>query len=246
MVARYLAREYAMTTYKVFNGNNVATKVSDDDLERAALATGPLATELCNAAALAKRHDLTSRLKQTVAEGASRLQKLAAARALLALDCKDAVGVLDAASADPQDKICATMLRAISLRLRGTGEFERAFEGSADPELAGFLVSVYTGVGLDLTLADARFLVAALAAYLDRSLPWIKHMPADEWRNDLYIVLEVLTRPASVLLLQTAEAEPIRRPLLEQLTRVSSSRAGGDEKRMAKKLLASLEPALCR
>src|SRR5205814_953074 len=72
----------AMTVYKVFNSNNAVTKVSDEDLDRATAGSGPLPTELANAAGLAGRRDLLPRLHKTL--GASqRLQKLAAARALL-------------------------------------------------------------------------------------------------------------------------------------------------------------------
>ena len=227
-----------MTVYRVFNANNVVAKVSDEDLDRAAAASGPLSTELANAAALAGRQDLSSRLLETLAAG-PRPQKLAAARALLELREPRAGALLETRAAEEGDEVVKRLFTAIRLRLQGIDELRRAFEDSGNPELAGLIPSMYSRLQT-LDEQDAAFLVEALGAYLDTKHGWIEAESQDEWRNAVFILLEALQRGAASSVLGRPGLTAARQELRVLLERVSSSRADRDGKAAAKKLLAQL------
>jgi hypothetical protein len=227
-----------MTVYRVFNTNNVVAKVSDEDLDRAAAGSGALPTELANAAALAGRRDLTSRLFETLAAG-PRPQKLAAARALLELREPTASALLEARAAEDSDEVVKRLFTAISLRLRGIEELRRAFEDSANPQLAGLIPSMYSRLQT-LDEQDAAFLVEALGAYLHTKHGWIEAESQDEWRNAVFILLEALQRAAASSVLASPGLTAARQELRELLDRVSSSRADRDGKAAAKKLQTQL------
>jgi len=71
--------------YAAFNGDGVSVLVSESDLDAAARVDAPLSTELADAAAQARRTDLIGQLRASL-DGGDRAQKLAAAKALLAMD----------------------------------------------------------------------------------------------------------------------------------------------------------------
>jgi hypothetical protein len=228
-----------MTVYRVFNVNNVVAKVSDEDLDRAAAGTGALPTELANAAALAGRRDLTPRLLETLAAG-PRVQKLAAARALLELREPAAARLLETRAAEEGDDIVKGLFTAIRLRLRGVDELRQAFEDAANPQLAGLIPSMYNRLQT-LDEQDAAFLVEALGAYLHSKHDWIEAESQDDWRNAVFILLEALQRAAASGVLGRPALAPARQELRVLLGGVRSSRADRDGKAAAKTLLAQLE-----
>ncbi len=79
-----------MQIYAAFNGDGVSVLVSESDLDAAARVDAPLSTELADAAAQARRTDLIGQLRASL-DGDDRARKLAAAKALLALDDRAAV-----------------------------------------------------------------------------------------------------------------------------------------------------------
>lgn len=216
-----------MAVYEVFNQNNVLTKVTDADLEEAERTIAPLPTHLVNAAGAARRRALTPHLHATL-EGGNRRQKLAAARALLALADHEAIPVLERLSGEEADAVVSGIFHATSLRLHGPEALHAAFcDPGAAGELKGFMLSIYPGI-FDLSDGDTAFLLCALDAYLEGCQAWIKSLGRDMWRNDVYIIVTTLTRRAPI-----AAGEPQVR-LRDLLTRVSRSKADADSKREAK------------
>lgn len=217
-----------MNTYRVFNENNVLVEVTPQQLDDAAAASGPLPTHLANAAGPAKRRDLIGRLHVTLG-AAARRNKLAAARALLALADRDAAGLLRERSASETDAIVANVFRGIALRLDGVEPLRRAFAaGDDDPQLAGALASVYNGA-FELVPADMEFLLEAITAYTANAKRWIAAMSRDEWRSDLYVLVKALGRGMPLI------GDPAR--ARTTLSQVVSSRADRDTKKEAQKLL---------
>jgi hypothetical protein len=131
-----------MTTYKVFNANNVQKTISDEQLDAAACETGPLLTELANAAARARRHDLAARLIATPSVG-PRLQRLAASNALLELQHTDAAATLEALAKSETDGVVAGLFRATALRLQGVDLLSSAWQHADDPQLCALIPSLY-------------------------------------------------------------------------------------------------------
>jgi hypothetical protein len=218
----------AMMTYRVFNQNNALVAVSTRELDDAAAGHGALPTHLANAAGTARRHDLVSRLRETLTV-TDRRNKLAAARSLLALGDVDSVPMILEAAAGDEDEIAANVFRALAKRIEGVDSVRRAFaNGDEDPATAGAIASIYSGT-FDLTRDDADFLVEAIDAYLAGTRAWVKGMDRDEWRSDLYILVRALAR-ASVPPLNDPRARAV-------LARVADSRADRDTKKEAKTLL---------
>jgi hypothetical protein len=230
-----LARR-TMRTYLVFNQKNVQCKVSDEDLERAASEDGPLATHLANAAAAARFHPLRKRLQQTLSEP-PRLQKLAAARALLALADQDSSSLLRERAAEEKDAVVANLFLALALRLEGVEALRAAFEaGEVSPELARCAVSVYNGQ-FDITSGDVEFLTAALDAYLDATRGWFRSLRLDLWQNGVYLLVHAATSE-TVSQVLASHREPASWARLRQvMTRVTTSRADRDAKAAAKRWL---------
>lgn len=217
-----------MTTYPVFNENNVLVEVTTQQLDDAAADGDALPTHLANAAGAAKRRDLIGRLRVTLG-AAARRNKLAAARALLALDDRDAAGLLRERSAGEADAIVASVFRGIALRLDGIESLRRSFAaGDEDPPLAGALASVYNGV-FDLAPADLEFLLEAITAYTANEKRWIAGMSRDEWRSDLYVLVKALGRGMALI------GDRIR--ARTALSQIVASRADRDTKKEAQKLL---------
>jgi len=236
-VSEKVPRVDDMNVYKVFNEHGAAVKVSDEDLDSARAGTGPLTTQLANAAGVAKRHDLAPRLRATLA-GPDRQQKLAAAYSLLAMAGPDSATLNQLAAAEADD-VCAGMFAAIALRMEGLEPFRRAFDEGTTASIAGWLISVYNGP-MDLTAGDVGFLVDALAAYLDKTLEWIAALSAEIWRSDVYLVLDALSREQATALLGREQMVATRVRLAELLVQIKASRADGDSKALAKSLVAKL------
>jgi hypothetical protein len=220
-----------MHTYRVFNDNTALVEVTQQQLDEAVAGRDALPTHLANAAGAARRRDLIGRLRATLGV-AGRLNKLAAARALLALDDRAAGDLLRERAAVEADEIVASMFRAIALRLEGVEPVRRAFAaGDADPALSGALASIYNGA-FDLVPGDVEFLLDAIAAYTANSRPWIANMDRDEWSSDLYVLVKALARGATLI-----EARERARSVLSQ---VVASRADRDTKDEVRKLLANM------
>lgn len=221
-----------MAMYRVFNDRNVLTSVSTEELDLASRESGPMATHLVNAAALAQRHDLIGRIRASLRDG-ERRRKLAAARALLALNAVDALSLLQQVAVEETDSVVASICRVIALRLRGAEVLRNAFESDQTPEeIAGFIASVYNG-RFELTVADIDFLVIALAAYLDKSRPWITAMKKAEWQNDVYLLVRALCGDAA----QAVLSGDTRSRAQSVLSRVPDSPADHDSKTAARKWL---------
>jgi len=103
--------------YEAFNGDGVSVVVTDTDLDHAARDSGPLTTELANAAAQARRADLIDNLRRSL-DGDDRARKLAAAKALLALNDRPSGELLRSLSATDTDPVVAKSFIAIATRLR--------------------------------------------------------------------------------------------------------------------------------
>ncbi len=220
-----------MTSYRVFNENNVLVEVTPQQLDEAAARGGALPTHLANAAGAAKRRDLIGQLRVTLS-AAARRNKLAAARALLALNDRDSALLLRERAADEADAIVANVFRGIALRLDGVEPLRQAFAaGESDPELAGAIASVYNGK-FDLAPADLEFLLEAITSYTANAARWIADMSRDEWDSDLYVLVAALGR-GMALVSDRNHARTI-------LSQVVASRVDCDTKEEAKKLLDEL------
>ena len=203
-----------MAIYEAFNGNGVSVVVSDADLDAAARDGGPLTTELADAAAQAQRTDLVERLRRSL-DGTDRARKLAAAKALLALNDRSARSLLESLAASEPDTVVAKSFAAVATRLRGPQAALQLFDHpDTDPQLARLLVSNYNS-HLRLEAGDIRFLVTALRHYLARSLPWLTELPSDIWDNGVYLIVNALSNDAAVRLLRADEAD--RSTLLQLL-----------------------------
>ena len=203
-----------MAIYEAFNGNGVSVVVSDADLDAAARDGGPLTTELADAAAQAQRADLVERLRRSL-DGTDRARKLAAAKALLALNDRSARRLLESLAASEPDTVVAKSFAAVATRLRGPQAALQLFDHpDTDPQLARLLVSNYNS-HLRLEAGDIRFLVTALRHYLTRSLPWLTELPSDIWDNGVYLIVNALSNDAAVRLLRADEAD--RSALLQLL-----------------------------
>ena len=203
-----------MSIYEAFNSDGVSVVVSDVELDRAARDGGPLSTELVDAAAQARRTDLVEQLRLSL-DGAERARKLAAAKALLALNDRSARSLLESLAASEPDTVVAKSFTAVATRLRGPQAALQLFDHpDTDPQLARLLVSNYNS-HLRLEAGDIRFLVTALRHYLTRSLPWLPQLPSDIWDNGVYLIVNALSNDAAVRLLRADEAD--RSALLQLL-----------------------------
>lgn len=190
-----------MAIYEAFNSNGVSVVISDVDLDEAARDGGPLSTELADAAAQARRSDLVEQLRRSL-DGADRARKLAAAKALLAMDDRGAGALLEALAASESDAVVAKSFTAVATRLRGPQAALELFENpDTDPQLARLLVSNYNS-HLPLQPGDIRFLVVALQHYLARSLPWLTTLRADIWDNGVFLIVNALSNDGAVRLLR--------------------------------------------
>ncbi|HTI77211.1 MAG TPA: hypothetical protein VL634_19585 [Mycobacterium sp.] len=206
-----------MAIYEAFNSNGVSVVVSDVDLDRVARSGGPLSTELADAAAQARRTDLVERLRGSL-DGADRARKLAAAKALLALDDRDAAALLTSLAAAEPDAVVAKSFIAVATRLGGPRAALQVFENpDTDPKLARLLVSNYNS-HLHLEIGDVQFLTVALRHYLARGLPWLATLRADMWDNGVFLIVNALSNDGAVRLLRDDEAE--RSTLLHLLAAV--------------------------
>jgi hypothetical protein len=187
--------------YEAFNSNGVSVVVSDVDLDQAARDDGPLSAELADAAAQARRNDLVGNLRRSL-DGDDRARKLAAAKALLTLDDRDAGTLLESlASAEP-DAVVAKSFVAVATRLRGPQAALELFNNpDTDPQLARLLVSNYNS-HIRVEAGDVRFLTNALRHYLARNLPWLTKLRDDIWDNGVYLMVNALSNDAAVRLLR--------------------------------------------
>ena len=203
-----------MSIYEAFNSDGVSVVVSDVELDRAARDGGPLSTELVDAAAQARRTDLVEQLRLSL-DGAERARKLAAAKALLALNDRSARSLLESLAASEPDTVVAKSFTAVATRLRGPQAALQLFDHpDTDPQLARLLVSNYNS-HLRLEAGDIRFLLTALRHYLARSLPWLTELSSDIWDNGVYLIVNALSNDAAVRLLRADEAD--RSALLQLL-----------------------------
>jgi hypothetical protein len=203
--------------YEAFNGDGVSVVVSDVDLDHAARDDGPLTTELADAAAQARRTDLVEHLRRSLV-GDDRAQKLAAAKALLALDDRGAGKLLESTAVSEPDTVVAKSFTAVATRLRGTQVALEVFDDpDTDPQLARLLVSNYNS-HLRLESGDIRFLITALRHYLVRSLPWLTKLRPDIWNNGVFLIVNALSNDGAVRLLRDTELRPERSALLQLLS----------------------------
>jgi hypothetical protein len=192
--------------YEAFNSNGVSVVVSDVDLDQAALAVGPLSTELADAAAQARRTDLVEHLRRSL-HGDDRARKLAAVKALLALDDRHAGDLLESLAASEPDTVVAKSFTAVATRLRGPQAAVALFDDpDTDPQLARLLVSNYNS-HLRLVAGDIRFLITALRHYLARSLPWLTNLRPDIWDNGVFLIVNALSNAGVPQLLRDDDQE---------------------------------------
>jgi hypothetical protein len=198
--------------YQAFNSNGGSVVVTDAELDDAAGEDGPLSAELADAAAQARRTDLVDRLRRSL-DGADRARKLAAAKALLALDDREAGVLLESLATSESDTVVAKSFIAVATRLRGPQVVLDVFGNpETDPQLARLLLSNYNS-HLRLNAGDIGFLVIALRHYLARSLPWLPTLGIDLWNNGVYLILNALSNDGAVRLLRAA-MPPTLLPLL--------------------------------
>jgi hypothetical protein len=203
--------------YEAFNSNGVSVVVSDADLDDAARDDGPLSAELADAAAQARRTDLVARLRRSL-DGDDRARKLAAAKALLALDDRSAGELLESLALSESDTVVAKSFTAVATRLRGPQAALELFgDPNTDPKLARLLVSNYNS-HLPLDAGDILFLITALQHYLARSLPWLTELRSDIWDNGVFLIVNALSNDGAVRLLR--DDGPQRSMLLRLLAAV--------------------------
>ena len=195
-----------MAIYEAFNSNGVSVVVSDVDLDQAARDDGPLSTELADAAAQARRTDLVEHLRRSL-DGDDRARKLAAAKALLALDDRSAGGCSNRL---PHRSPTRSSPRASLQSRRGCADRRPhwiCFDNpETDPQLARLLVSNYNS-HLRLEAGDIRFLITALRHYLARSLPWLTKLRSDIWDNGVFLIVNALSNDGAVRLLRDIAPE---------------------------------------
>ena len=226
-----------MAIYEAFNSDGVSVVVSDVDLDQAARDDGPLSTELADAAAQARRSDLVERLHRSL-DGDDRAGKLAAAKALLALEDRGAGGLLESLAASEPDAVVAKSFVAVATRLRGPQAVVELFDDpETDPQLARLLVSNYNS-HLRLEGGDIRFLITALRHYLTRNLPWLTNLRSDSWDNGVFLIVNALSNDAAVRLLR--DIGPERSDLLQLLAALPEHTIDDDIVTGAKDLRAAL------
>ena len=209
-----------MEIYAAFNSDGVSVLISDADLNDAAAGNAPLSAELADAAAQARRTDLIYRLRGSLG-GDDRPRKLAAAKALLALDDRAAGELLESLADTETDTVVAKSFRAVATRMRGPQAAAELFaDPDTDPQLARLLVSNYNS-HLRPEFGDIRFLVVALGHYFDRSLPWLATLRADLWDNGVYLILAALSNDIAVRLLREERGAAERMRLLHLLDLVT-------------------------
>ena len=192
--------------YAAFNGDGVSVLVSESDLDAAARVDAPLSPELADAAAQARRPDLIGQLRASL-DGDDRARKLAAAKALLALDDRAAGELLETLAAAETDAVVAKSYTAVATRLRGADAVVDLFcDPTTDPQLARLLVSNYNS-RLRPGIGDVRFLIGALQHYIDRGLPWLATLRADMWDNGVFLMLNGLSNGHAVRLLRDNPSE---------------------------------------
>jgi hypothetical protein len=223
--------------YEAFNSNGVSVVVSDIDLDQAARDGGPLSTELADAAAQARRTDLVEHLRRSL-DADDRARKLAAAKALLALDDRGAGAMLESLAASEPDTVVAKSFTAVATRLRGPQAALDLFRNpDTDPQLARLLVSNYNS-HLGLEAGDIRFLITALRHYLVRSLPWLVELRSDIWDNGVFLIVNALSNARVPQLLR--DAAPERSALLQLLAALPEHTDDDDIVTGAKDLRAAL------
>jgi hypothetical protein len=202
-----------LRTYQCFNSDGVSVLVTDDDLDAAAGNVKALSAEVADAAAQAGRVDLIASLRHSL-EGDDRARKLAAAKALLALQDHGAGGLLDYLVPAEDDAVVAKSYTAVATRLRGPqAALDMFCAEDTDPQLARLLVSNYNS-RLQLESGDITFLITALRHYRDRRLPWLKKLRGDLWDNGVYLMLVALTGETAIRLLGDPAHEEDRLALL--------------------------------
>jgi hypothetical protein len=228
--------------YEAFNSNGVSVVVSDVDLDQAAGDDGPLRTELADAAAQARRTDLVENLRRSL-EGDDRARKLAAAKALLALDDRAAGKLLESLAVSEPDTVVAKSFIAVATRLRGPRAALDVFRSpNTDPQLSRLLVSNYNS-HLRLETGDIRFLITALRHYLARSLPWLTKLRADIWDNGVFLIVNALSNDGAVRLLRNTELAQERSALLQLLAELPEHTDDDDIVTGANDLRAALSDA---
>lgn len=228
-----------MEIYAAFNSDGVSVVVSDADLDDAAAGNAPLSAEVADAAAQACRTDLIDNLRASLG-GDDRARKLAAAKALLALDDRAAVSLLEKLADAETDTVVAKSFRAVATRLRGAQAAADLFaDPDTDPQLARLLVSNYNS-HLRPALGDIRFLVDALGHYVARSLPWLTTLRADLWDNGVYLILAALSNDIAVRLLREERCATERKRLLNLLGPLTDHRGDDDIAADAASLLTVL------
>jgi hypothetical protein len=159
-------------------------------------------------------------------DGEDRARKLAAAKALLALDDCGAGPLLESLAASERDTVVAKSFTAVATRLRGAQAALDLFgDPDTDPQLARLLVSNYNS-HLRLDVGDIQFLIAALRHYVARSLPWLPKLRADIWDNGVFLIVNALSSDAAVRLVR---ADPTQRSALLQLLAELSEHTDDDE-----------------
>ena len=213
--------------YAAFNGDGVSVLVSESDLDAAARVDAPLSPELADAAAQARRPDLIGQLRASL-DGDDRARKLAAAKALLALDDRASGELLESRSVVETDAVVAKSFIAIATRMRGPQAAVDLFEAfDTDPQLARLLVSNYNS-HLRPQSGDIRFLACALEHYVRRSLPWLSTLRASLWDNGVYLIVDALSNETATRLLRGEDHRTERDALLALLSEVQVL-AGDDD-----------------
>jgi hypothetical protein len=225
--------------YEAFNSDGASVVVTDADLDEASRDGGPLGMELADAAAQAQRMDLVQNLRCSL-HGDDRARKLAAAKALLALDDRNAAAVLESLAASEPDTVVAKSFVAVATRLQGPhAALEKFHNPDTDPQLARLLVSNYNS-HLRLASGDIRFLLTALRHYVARSLPWLSTLPPDIWDNGAFLILNALSSDRAVRLLRDTGLVEERSALLQLLAALPEHTDDDDIVVGAKDLKAAL------
>lgn len=165
--------------------------VSEQDLEQASTQSGPLPVELCHAAAISRYIGLKDRLQETLT-APHRLQKLAAAKALMCLGDKDSIKLLNDLSSQEQDKIAAAIFKLASVRLEGSSSLKNLLSRD-DRTLLELLPSLYNSY-LPLDENDLEILIITLNKYLSKS-GYTKSIRQSFWENDVGLLIEALANP---------------------------------------------------
>ncbi|QRR01803.1 hypothetical protein [Dyadobacter sandarakinus] len=205
-----------MKSVKVFNEKNAAVIVTSEELTIAAGKANILPTHIANAAAATCCYELLPNIRATLL-GKSRRQRIAAARAILAMKDLESISSIQLALDQESDQIVKNVFTATILRLHGVQSAQWYFNSEeGDPNVKSMLIAIYDGY-MQPEIDDIHFLVDALFIYVKKSQLWIMLLEKSIWAMRIDNIITFLVSPESVRILREESTTQVRIRLHEGL-----------------------------